>query len=148
MRIYISGPITGVDSYLENFKAAEEELKAGGFEVINPAAFNRVLPEMDYEEYMKIDLELLELCDGIYMLEGWKQSKGANREYGYALAEDMLIIQETMPRIEESKEEAMYLSEKKDEYGNKTYICPKCEKIVGESANYCKNCGQKVVKWK
>jgi hypothetical protein len=43
---------------------------------------------------MDICLRLLDRCDTIYMLDGWQQSKGANREYGYALAKDMMIIKE------------------------------------------------------
>lgn len=33
-------------------------------------------------------------CDAIYLLDGWQQSRGANREYGYALAKDMMILDE------------------------------------------------------
>lgn len=79
MRVYLSGPITGVKNYKENFAAAEEKMKKMGFDVINPAAFNRVLPEMGYEEYMDIDLKLLAMCDVIYMLKDWEKSRGANR---------------------------------------------------------------------
>jgi hypothetical protein len=35
---------------------------------------------------MKIDLALLELCDGIYMLSNWKQSNGAKTELAVAKA--------------------------------------------------------------
>ena len=90
--IYISGPITGVDNYLDNFNAAEEYLKDLGYQVINPARFNAVLPELDYEQYMKVDFALLDLCDSIYMLDGWGDSKGANREYGYALGKGLKFI--------------------------------------------------------
>ena len=31
-----------------------------------------------------IDINLIDLCDAIYMLRGWDMSRGANREYGYA----------------------------------------------------------------
>lgn len=96
MRVYLSGPITGVKNYKENFAAAEEKMKKMGFDVINPAAFNRVLPEMGYEEYMDIDLKLLAMCDVIYMLKDWEKSRGANREYGFALGADITIIQEEL----------------------------------------------------
>ena len=39
-----------------------------------------------------VDLVLLDLCDTIYMLKGWEQSCGANREYGYALAKGLDIM--------------------------------------------------------
>ena len=47
-----------------------------------------------YEEYMKMSFTMLSMCDAIYMLEGWQKSCGANREYGYAYANDMIIILE------------------------------------------------------
>lgn len=94
MRVYISGPITGAYNYKENFKKAEEKLKADGYEVVNPVAFDSGLPQLNYEEYMKLDLCLLSVCDAIYMLRGWKQSCGANREYGYAQAKNYIIMEE------------------------------------------------------
>ena len=90
--VYISGPITGVENYLFNFNKAEEYLKGLGYNVINPAKFNSILPELDYEQYMKVDFALLDLCDSIYMLDGWRDSKGANREYGYALGKGLKFI--------------------------------------------------------
>ncbi len=94
MRIYISGAITGVDNYKLYFAKAEKELKEQGYEVINPTSFDDLLPQLTYEEYMKLDLCLLDMCEAIYMLKNWKQSFGANREYGYALAKDMIIMEE------------------------------------------------------
>ena len=43
---------------------------------------------------MKFDIFLLNMCDAIYMLKGWEKSRGANREYGYALASDKIIVME------------------------------------------------------
>ena len=93
MRVYISGAITGVSNYKEIFAKAEEELKGEGYEVINPTSFDNTLPQLSYEEYMKLDLCLLEMCDAIYMLKGWKKSCGANREYGYAIAKDYIVLE-------------------------------------------------------
>ena len=36
-RVYISGPITGIDDYMERFSNAEKELKEQGLSVVNPA---------------------------------------------------------------------------------------------------------------
>ena len=86
MKIYISGPITNVIDYKEKFARAEQNLKAKypDAEIINPRVLDK-LP-LTYDEYMELDLRLLGMCEGIYMLKGWEDSKGANREYGYALA--------------------------------------------------------------
>ena len=86
MKIYISGPITNVIDYKEKFARAEQNLKAKypDAEIINPTVLDK-LP-LTYDEYMELDLRLLGMCEGIYMLKDWEDSKGANREYGYALA--------------------------------------------------------------
>lgn len=39
-KIYISGPITGTDNYMERFEKAENGLKALGVSVVNPAKVN------------------------------------------------------------------------------------------------------------
>lgn len=95
MKIYLSGAITGTNDYMERFKAAEEKLTQDGHTVFNPAAVNSMMPaEATYEEYMRVSFTLLDMCDAIYMMCGWQDSKGANREYGYALGKDMIIVEE------------------------------------------------------
>lgn len=37
---------------------------------------------------------MLDMCQQIYMLKGWEKSLGANREFGYALAKGMTILNE------------------------------------------------------
>lgn len=93
MRVYISGPITGVHDYLWKFAEAEKHLKNKGYNVANPAALNAVMPDdATHEDYMQMCMELIDLCDAVYMMEGWQQSRGANREYGYACGKNMLIL--------------------------------------------------------
>lgn len=100
MRIYISGAITGTNDFMERFKAAEDRLTAEGMSVINPAHANSYMPkDTTYEEYMKVSFCLLDMCDTIYMLNGWEKSCGANREYGYALAKDKTIMFEEIAHV-------------------------------------------------
>ena len=95
MRAYISGAITGTDDYMERFAKAEKELTEKGYSVVNPAKVNAQLPEDTcYEEYMKMCFCMLDMCDSICMLKDWEKSCGANREYGYAMAKDMMIMYE------------------------------------------------------
>ena len=93
MRIYISGPITGVQDFKEKFDQAEKHLKETypNAEIINPTMI--VLPEScKHEDYMKIDFMLLDLCDAVYFMNGWEWSKGACMERGYAVAKDLIIL--------------------------------------------------------
>ncbi|MGN0481293.1 MAG: DUF4406 domain-containing protein [Lachnospiraceae bacterium] len=90
MRVYISGAITGTKDYLERFANAEKELTE--HQVLNPAAVCARLPELDYEEYMTVAFTMLSMAEAIYMLPAWQQSKGANREYGYAIGKGIKII--------------------------------------------------------
>lgn len=91
MKVYISGPITGVDNYEKNFSGAETKLKALGLKVINPADPSHGL-EDNWENYMKRDIKMLMDCDAIYMLDNWKTSPGAVIEHALAEQLKMLII--------------------------------------------------------
>ena len=94
-KIYISGPITGTTDYMERFKEAEELLSKCKFIPVNPAKVNSMLPEeTSYEEYMKMSEVMLDMCDNIFMLKGWRDSKGANWEHGYAVATGKFIFYE------------------------------------------------------
>lgn len=93
MKIYISGPISGVLDYKEKFDQAEKHLKEKypNAEIINPTMI--VLPSScTHEDYMKIDFMLLDLADAVYFMQGWDLSKGCNQEYGYAMAKDLIIL--------------------------------------------------------
>lgn len=93
MRIYISGPITGTDDYMERFAKVEKELTEKGHMVYNPAHANSYMPEgTTYEEYMKVSFCLLDMADAIYMMSGWGKSKGASRELHYALSKRKTIL--------------------------------------------------------
>lgn len=85
-RIYISGAITNDTDYKAHFFRANNDLLSDGYQsIINPALVNSMLPkDFTHEEYMKVCIAMLECCDAIYMLDGWKNSKGANIEYQYA----------------------------------------------------------------
>lgn len=102
IRVYISGPITGTNDYAMRFAEAEAKLEKMGFSVFNPARVNAELPEnLGHEEYMEISMAMLGMCDGIYMLNGWRDSRGACREYGYAMGKGLRIWHEPE---EEAKE--------------------------------------------
>lgn len=93
MRVYLSGPMTSDPDYMSKFTQADQELRESGYHVANPAELYRVLPDnATYEELLNLDLQILAMCDALVQLPGWEKSCGANREYGYALAMDKLIV--------------------------------------------------------
>jgi hypothetical protein len=95
MRIYISGPITGTTDYKERFAAAEEKLKANGYEVVNPAKVTATLPEsLIWEQYMDVAVCVIALCDSVYMLNGWRDSRGAKIEREIMLTKGRKILYE------------------------------------------------------
>lgn len=119
--IYISGQITGTDDYMERFAAAEKELADKGHYAVNPARYNAQLPSdaMDYYGYMRISLALLDQCSGIYMLDGWRDSKGARLEYAYAEAMGKEITYQTPPTTQEEKK---YYYRINADFGDRSYL--------------------------
>jgi len=78
MKVYVSGPMTGIEQFNHPaFAAACEVLQQAGYEVESP----HLAPELEsWEAYIRYDLELLLGCDAIAMLPGWEQSRGARLE--------------------------------------------------------------------
>lgn len=70
-RVYISGPITGIDDYMERFSNAEAYLKCAGFSVVNPAKVLSQMPAdtMSYEEYMEMSMMMLSMCSIYFCLK-------------------------------------------------------------------------------
>lgn len=94
-RVYISGPISGTDDYLERFARVEERIKARDWVAVNPAKVNASLPkDTSYACYIDTSLAMLRHCTMIWMMKGWKDSKGALLEYAYARALDIAVIDE------------------------------------------------------
>lgn len=83
-RVYLSGPITGTEDFMERFTAAEQRLTAAGYEVINPAKVSSALPELTHGEYMAICRAMLPMCSEIYMLMNCEWSAGAMEELSIA----------------------------------------------------------------
>lgn len=94
--IYISGKITGTDDFRERFGDAESKLKLQGWHVINPVKkCAHFAPGTSWETYMRACLRLLSRADAIYLLRGWRNSRGAVIEQRLAVDLNMTIITET-----------------------------------------------------
>lgn len=84
-RIYISGAIAHHDiaERMRAFLRAAEYIKGQGGTPVNP--FDNGVPvNADWREHMRADIHVLTDCDGILMLRGWEQSKGAKLEFDVA----------------------------------------------------------------
>ena len=99
MRIYISGKVTGdEDNAKTRFDDAVQYLQKRypEAEIVNPLEVNSGFGKYakpSHAEYMKISFALLDMCNGIYMIEGWEDSKGANQEYGYAKGRKYIFVE-------------------------------------------------------
>ena len=90
-KIYIAGPVTGVEGYEETFAKAADVLRAKGYEPVNPVAPGLV-EGYSYRDYINRGFQMLMECDGMLLLPGYMESKGAALELHYALAVGMEII--------------------------------------------------------
>ncbi|MCH5149269.1 MAG: DUF4406 domain-containing protein [Spirochaetales bacterium] len=93
MKVYIAGKITGLerDSVVRKFESARNKLVGMGHDVFIPT----VLPVYDnvsYTDYMRVCFAMIDICDAIYLLDDWKDSKGACKEYKYAQRKKKLCL--------------------------------------------------------
>ena len=103
MRIYISGPISGVPGYYERFDAGARAVRRLGHTPVNPARH----PEgLSVREYMRMDLNDLMASDAVLMLPGWMNSGGALVERALALYLGMEIYYDTENIPDESEPES------------------------------------------
>lgn len=99
-KLYIAGPMTGYEQWnFPEFFRVEKALLELGYDVINPAhndgpdlesalasAGSTEKPNYTWNYYMKRDLPHVMECDGLLLLEGWQNSKGAKLEVHVAKA--------------------------------------------------------------
>ena len=109
MRVYISGPITGVENFRDRFDHAETMLINKGHYPVNPCKLDAVMPpDSEWEDFLVVELAILERCDAIFMLYGWEKSKGARREIVQAAMRGLKIFLTPfdVPKNEEGEEDA------------------------------------------
>jgi hypothetical protein len=93
MWIYICGPMSGLsDLNFPAFDKARDKLTAEGHRVVSPADLERERDSFSYEEALQDDFRHLIECDAIYILRGWRQSRGARVEKAIAEVLGMKII--------------------------------------------------------
>lgn len=91
-RLYLAGKMTGLPELnFPLFHAEAARLRALGYEVINPAEVN-IDPKTGWAACMRADIAHLVTCDGIALLPGWANSRGATLEHHIAERLEMLIF--------------------------------------------------------
>lgn len=94
-KIYIAGKVTGLpkDEVIQKFAEAQKQFEAYGYEVVNPIEVVNDW-EMEWKEAMKLCIAALMECDAIYLLNDYKESKGALLEKQIAKAMNIKNIVE------------------------------------------------------
>lgn len=95
MRVYVSGPMTGIHELnFPAFHQATARLRATGLDVINPAELDEgdSGPAKQWHEYLRRDIAVLVTCDAIALLPGWEGSRGARLEKHIADELGMKVI--------------------------------------------------------
>lgn len=91
MRLYISGPVTGMlDRNQVAFEEAAKALVEAGHAVSVPTRF--VDPRTECHDAMRICLAELLRCQGVALLPGWERSFGCGVEVAAARACGMDVL--------------------------------------------------------
>lgn len=122
IRVYVAGPMRGIPHYnYPAFDKARDELLERGFGVVSPADMDRQcgfdameLPaDSDWSDYpagmcegdvVRRCVNALLTCEMIYMLPGWRFSKGATAERAVALWRDMEVAYAPWPILDEARQ--------------------------------------------
>lgn len=113
--VYVAGPMTGYPGFnFPAFDAATKALREDGWWPINPADHDRAmgftgegmtgaedLQERGFNlaEALLWDLQKVAEANAIYLLEGWRESKGARAEHALAVALGKEIIEQPGKRL-------------------------------------------------
>lgn len=83
MKIFISGPMTGLPNFNRDaFNLEAERLQSLGHVPLNPAIF----PDgLEQHEYMALCIEMIKLADQLMLLPHWERSAGATAEHALAI---------------------------------------------------------------
>lgn len=104
--VYVSGPMTGKPLLNRHaFMDAAAELRARGFNVINPHEFLQNINATQSDDpgpvararYLRKDLHELTKADAVFLLEGWEESVGATCEVLVAGMIDVPVVFQKVP---------------------------------------------------
>jgi hypothetical protein len=124
--LYVSGKYTAgvIKENIEAAEAVSVQLMRNGFDVIcphkNTSGYEKY-EDIPYDQYIAMDLNILERCDAIYMMSNWQESNGAKIELKHALDKGIPVVLGANHNIEEFTVEA-YWNSVKALYGGKENV--------------------------
>lgn len=86
MKLYLAGPVTGTNDFVERFRKGREALRDRGYEVVCPVEGCDEFAQttLPWTYWMRRDIAMLVACHGVALLSGWDRSEGASLEHDIA----------------------------------------------------------------
>lgn len=95
MIVYVAGPMSGLPEFnYPAFRQAQADLEAKGYTVLNPVDAekdNTTGEHQTWQWYMRKALVMVAQADGIALLPGWENSRGASLEHHVATSLELDI---------------------------------------------------------
>ena len=147
-RLYIAGPMTGhPDFNYAAFYTAEQQLRAAGYDVLNPAHTeneNTTRKPQEWGWYMRRAIALLMQADGVALLDGWTGSRGARLEEEIAGRLGMWrdgITQWLTPGYDPDRAGEILDPRHKPDHADTTDAGGYCNALVTDEDGYGDTCG-------
>lgn len=90
MTWYLAGPITGAEGWEGRFDKAAKKLRDAGLQIVSPLDLSK--PREDWADNMRRCIRSMTECEGLILLEGWEDSKGARLEKEMAEGLGMTVV--------------------------------------------------------
>ena len=107
-KVYIAGPVTGLDrgQVINTFKKYETYLSVLGYVAVNPVAI--VPPNYSWDEAMYLCIFELLQCQKAVFLPGWHHSRGACMEMEFCIQNNIPILSRNIIKILYEKTKLIY----------------------------------------
>ena len=123
MRIYIIGPVSGFDDLnMPAFEYAYKKLYEAGYKPLIPHDF--ISKDADWQKAMRRSIETMMKVDGIALLDGWRNSHGANLEWKLARALGIEIA-----TVDSWCATSGHISEIAERLKDRE-LCPRCKRLL------------------
>lgn len=99
--VYVAGPYSADTEYGVKLNIAKAE--AAAIKIWQTGSAAAICPHLNtahwggiltHQEFIQGDLEIINRCDAVLMLDGWKSSKGAVQEFKHAKFTGRLVFED------------------------------------------------------